>query len=120
MYLDINKQSEPKTAAEVTDELRYFYLPYAVIDAEEFEAHKSLRTAIGASIFERYLNGDSNKEILLYLYAELCWTSDFTLAFTDYFVDYYSVSCYLGKFILIVLRTLNHEVLSITGFKKGE
>lgn len=120
MYLDINKQSEPKTATEATEELRYFYLPYATIDDEEFEAHKSLRTASGASIFERPPTGDSNKEILLYLYDELCWTSDFTIALTNYFVDYYSVSCYLGKFIITVLRTLNHDVLSITGFKKGE
>lgn len=117
MYLDINKQSEPKTAAEVTDELRYLYLPYDIIDEEEFKKHLNTR---GSNDQHESHSVKTKKEILLYMYDELCWTSEFTICTDDYILDYYFVNGYFGKFLVIVCSDRAHEIKSIAGFKKGE
>ena len=116
-HLEDKQSSLPKNPVEELELNRYMYLPYAIVDEEEFKKH--LDTRCSNDQHEPH-SVKTDKEVLLYMFDELCWTSEFTICTDDWIIDYYFVNGYFGKFLVIVCSDRAHEIKSIAGFKKGE
>ena len=116
IHLEDKQSSLSKTAVEALDELLFMYLHYATIDEEEFKKHLDTR---GSNDQHESHSVKTEKEVLLYMFDECCWTSEFTICISDYIIDYYFVNGYFGKFIIIVYSNRAHEIKSIAGFKQG-
>lgn len=115
--LEDKQSSLSKTAVETLDELSYAYLPYDIIDEEEFKKHLNTRDNNDQ---HKAHSDKTKKEVLLYMFDELCQTSDFTICTDDNILDYYFVNGDSGKFLVLVVSDRAHEIKSIAGFKQGQ
>ena len=116
-HLEDKQFSLPKNPVEELELNRYMYLPYAIVDEEEFKKHLNTR---GSNDQHESHSVKTDKEVLLYMFGELCWTSEFTICTDDWIIDYYFVTGYFGKFLVIVYSNRAHEIKSIAGFKQGQ